>query len=120
MGNTLTLPRQRNRWSQIADDKWATTKHRDSTEIFKVDFIDELTSVAAITLTSATGEGVTVSSAAVASGRDGTTNTAVQFTVAQTDGYVKLTVVTSDSQTLIREVHFRGTPTAQPESDYRG
>lgn len=119
MSTTLLLPKRRQQWFRDRNGIWTTTKHKDATETYSIDYTDRLNSGETISSITATGNGVTVTSSAVGTGIGGA-STAVDLTIDDSDGHVKLSVTTSDSRVLVNDLRFLGVPLADPESDYRG
>ena len=118
--STLHLPLERDEWTEIEIDQWLTTKHKDSTRDYLIDFSNTrpILDGGTISTVTASAQGVTVDASGVTSG-DGGSSTAVSLTVSDTDGYVDLTVTFSDSQVFVRRLMFRGLNfVADRESDY--
>lgn len=116
---SLLLPKRRQQWFRDRNGIWTTTKHKDATEDYTIDYTDRLNSGETLSSITVTGNGVTVSSSAIAAGIGGA-SLAISLTITDTDGHVKIEATTSDSRVLVNDLRFMGVPLADPESDYRG
>jgi hypothetical protein len=103
MALTFAVPTERTPY-HIDGDGWPVfVRHKDTVAPIAIDWTDKLDSGETVSTSSWEAHGVTASSASLVS-------PVATVTVTGTDGWVKNTVVTSASRTLIQIAKFHGVP----------
>ena len=116
--STLYLPRVRNEWFRDKRGVWTTSKDKDAVDNYDIDFFEQLDSGETLSTVTVDANGVTVNTSTIVSGIE-STNTAVRLNISDTDGHVEVTVTTSGSRTLVRDVRFIAAPLPAAQKDYR-
>ncbi len=111
----------RREWYRDHDGIRATTKHEDDAIQYTIDLTDWLAQHGGTTISSTSDEahGVTIDTASAAASGMGGSNTAFTVTISGTNGWIKVTVTTADSQTLVVRRRFYAPNSAKIVNDYR-